>query len=196
MTVIRKSKLDKILSVVNKLLMIAILAINGYVIFAPFFPQASFVVSNVTKEKKDLSDTAQRADIDRSYDHLVIPAMGLDEKIWVGENEKLVNKGIWQIPHTSTPDKGSNTVLVGHRFTYKNTAVLYHLDKVNRDDYISVAWQGKIYTYKVSETKVVKPTDVYIEDPTEDSILTVYTCNPVWSTRERLVVIAKLESVD
>ena len=122
--------------------------------------------------------------------------MNLNEFIWVGNNEKLVNNGIWHIPHSSTPDKGSNTVLVGHRFTYKNTAVLYHLDKVKTGDPITVAWDGKLYNYVVSESKIVKPSDVYVEDPTEDSILTIYTCNPVWSTRERLVVVARLESVE
>src|SRR5699024_902953 len=97
---------------------------------------------------------------------------------------------------SSTPDKGGNTVLVGHRFSYKDAAVLYHLDKAKQDDPIVVAWDGKIYTYKVSESKIVKPTDIYVEAPSEDDRLTIYTCHPIWSVKERLVVVANLESIE
>lgn len=191
-----KNWFDRRLPIVNKVLLLAIVLINLYIIVLPFLPQATYVVRGVVSEKKEISTPEQRNQIDRSSDHLVIPRMNLDEKIWVGDNEKLVNKGIWHIPQSSTPDKGSNTVLVGHRFSYKDAAVLYHLDKVRVDDPITVAWGGKLYNYKVSETKIVKPSDVYVEDPTDESILTVYTCHPIWSIKERLVVVARLENIE
>ena len=193
---LKQNWFDRRLPIINKLLLTAIILINAYIILLPFLPKVSYEVSKFTSDTKSINTPEERKAIDRSKNHVVIPSMNLDEFIWVGNNEKLVSKGIWHIPHSSTPDKGSNTVLVGHRFTYKNTAVLYHLDKVKTGDPITVAWDGKLYNYVVSESKIVKPSDVYVEDPTEDSILTIYTCNPVWSTRERLVVVARLESVE
>ena len=193
---LKQSWFDRRLPIINRLLLTAIILINAYIILLPFLPKVSYEVSKFTSDTKSINTPEERKAIDRSKNHVVIPSMNLNEFIWVGNNEKLVNKGIWHIPHSSTPDKGSNTVLVGHRFTYKNTAVLYHLDKVKTGDPIAVAWDGKLYNYVVSESKIVKPSDVYVEDPTEDSILTIYTCNPVWSTRERLVVVARLESVE
>ena len=193
---LKQNWFDRRLPIINKLLLTAIILINAYIILLPFLPKVSYEVSKFTSDTKSINTPEERKAIDRSKNHVVIPSMNLNEFIWVGNNEKLVNKGIWHIPHSSTPDKGSNTVLVGHRFTYKNTAVLYHLDKVKTGDPITVAWDGKLYNYVVSESKIVKPSDVYVEDPTEDSILTIYTCNPVWSTRERLVVVARLESVE
>lgn len=189
--------IDKNLRIINRVLLFLIIVINVYVIITPFLPQITYKVDSVVgKDIPKINTPEERKIIDRSYDHLVIPSMNLDEKIWIGDNEKLVNKGIWHIPHSSDPSKGSNTVLVGHRFSYKDAAVLYHLDKVSLGDAITVAWEGKLYNYKVSESKIVKPTDVYIEDPSNESRLTIYTCHPVWSIRERLVVVAKLESVE
>jgi sortase A len=187
---------DKNLPRINRLLFIAIILLNLYVILYPFLPQATYKINDVITKDQSLSTPEERQSIDRSTDKLVIPSIKLDQKIWVGDNEWLVNKGVWQVPDTSTPDAGSNTVLVGHRFSYKNPAVFYHLDKVNINDPIVVVWGGKLYTYKVTETKIVNPTDVYVEDATDESILTVYTCHPLWSVKQRLVVVAKLEVVE
>ncbi len=188
--------LDRHIRLINRLLLAAILLINAYVVVAPFLPQASYQIGQVFSEPAQVETPEQRAVIDRSTDHIFIPKISLDQKIWFGDSPWLVNKGVWHIPKSSTPDKGSNTVLVGHRFTYKDPAVFYHLDKVEVDDPIVVAYGGKLYNYKVRETKIVNPTDVYVEDATQESILTLYTCHPVWSTRQRLVVIASLEGVE
>lgn len=187
---------DRHLRFINRGLLVIIILLNGYVLVTPFLPQVTYQVNQVFSEPQQVETPEQRAVIDRSTDHVVIPKIGLDQKIWFGDNEKLVNKGVWHIPKSSTPDKGSNTVLVGHRFTYKDPAVFYHLDKVVAGDPIIAVYGGKLYTYKVRETKLVNPEDVYIEDPTEDEILTLYTCHPVWSVRQRLVVIADLESIE
>ena len=40
------------------------------------------------------------------------------------------------------------------------------------------------------EKAVVEKTAVEIESPTEDDILTLYTCTPLWSSSKRLVVQA------
>lgn len=173
-----------------------IILLNAYVIVVPFLPQVTYRVGQVFSEPKKVDTPEARQQISRDTDHVVIPKIGLDQKIWFGDDEKLVNKGVWHIPKSSTPDMGSNTVLVGHRFSYKDPAVFYHLDKVAVNDPILVAYGGKLYTYRVQEQKVVRPSDIYVEDPTEEPTLTLYTCHPLWSTRERLVIVAKLEATE
>jgi LPXTG-site transpeptidase (sortase) family protein len=187
---------DRHLRKINWLMLLTIFLLNAYVLVTPFLPQVTYQVGQAFSEPIKVDTPEARAVIDRSTDHLVIPKISLDQKIWFGDSPWLVNKGVWHVPETSTPDKGSNTVLVGHRFSYKDAAVFYHLDKVAVDDPIIAAYGGKLYNYKVSEIKIVNPTDVYVEDPTEDDQLTLYTCHPLWSTRQRLVVVAKLESVE
>lgn len=190
----KTSWFDKHLRKINLALFLIIVSINIYVIVLPFLPQLTYKVSNIVTDQPSVTTVEDRKEIDRSTDRLIIPKMHLEEKIWIGDNEKLVNKGVWHIPHSSTPEKGSNTVLAGHRFSYKDPAVFYHMDKMQSNDVIVAVWSGKIYTYKVTEVKIVKPTAVEIEKATIEDTLTLYTCNPLWSTRERLVVVAKLES--
>lgn len=187
---------DRHLVWINRGLLLLIILLNGYVIVTPFLPQVTYRVGQVFSEPIRVETPEQRAEISRDSDHVVIPKIGLDQKIWFGDNPWLVNKGVWHIPKSSVPGEGSNTVLVGHRFTYKDPAVFYHLDKVETGDTIIVVYDGKLYNYMVKETKIVNPEDVYVEDPTEDEQLTLYTCHPLWSTNHRLVVIAELESVE
>lgn len=181
---------------VNFVLLLCIIALNAYVVVTPFLPQATFQVAKVFSSPKKVDTPEARAEISREGNRVIIPSINLEEVILFGSNEALVNKGVWHIPHSSLPDKGSNTVLVGHRFSYKNAAVFYHLDKVRVGEQIVVVHEGKLYTYKVNETKIVQPTDIYVEAATEEDILTIYTCHPLWSTRERLVVTAGLEAVE
>lgn len=192
----KQSWFDRRLRWINRGLLLLIILLNGYVVTAPFLPQATFQVKRAFSEPQKVETPEQRAVIARDTDHLVIPKIDLDQKIWFGDSPWLVNKGVWHIPRSSTPDKGSNTVLVGHRFTYKDPAVFYHLDKVEAGDNVIAVYGGKLYNYRVTETKIVNPDALHIEDPTEDNTLTLYTCHPLWSIRQRLVVVAKLESVE
>ena len=53
-------------------------------------------------------------------------------------------------------------------------------------------WEGQDYYYRVRETKVVDDSAVEIQYSTGEPILTLYTCHPVYSTENRLVVVANL----
>lgn len=187
---------DRHVRKINWLLLAAIILLNAYVIITPFLPQVTYQVAQVFSEPQKIDTPEARAEIDRSEDHVVIPKIGLDQKIWFGDDAWLVNEGVWHIPNSSTPDNGSNTVLVGHRFTYKDPAVFYHLDKVEVGDSVIAVYEGKIYNYKTIEKKIVEPHEVDIEAPTDGNQLTLYTCHPLWSTKHRLVLTAELESVE
>jgi LPXTG-site transpeptidase (sortase) family protein len=172
-----------------------IVLINGYIIAAPLVPEINYQVqlhfsrSPLTGAQPDYSK------IDRSQNHLVIPTMALDQPVLTGNNPKLVNKGIWHIPHTSTPDNGSNTVVAGHRYTYYGSAVFYNLDKVHKNDTMALVWDGKVYVYKVSDVSIVPPSDTAIEAPTPNNELTVYSCTPLWTATHRLVVTGSLRKI-
>lgn len=188
----RKHKGDKRLRAVNRLLFAAIIAINGYVILAPLWPNVTYRVKTATT--KPLAET-DFSTLDRRTNHLVIPSLRLDKPINEGSDASTLNKGIWHEPTTSAPDKGSNTVLSGHRWLYNNptSAVFYNLDKVRKDDKIVAVWNQKIYVYRVIEVKTVPPTAVEIENPSTDNHLTLYTCTPLWTATDRLVIVSKLE---
>ena len=94
-----------------------------------------------------------------------------------------------------TPDRGGNTVLIGHRFTYTTPrGVFYYLNKVKLNDEIGLWWNNKEYLYRVSGIKEVKPTDTAVENATTQPQLTLFTCTPLWLPKDRLVVVAQLET--
>ncbi len=134
-------------------------------------------------EKKDLGNM------------IIIDKIGVASPIIESKNSNYaLSRGAWRVPEGSTPDQGGNTIITGHRFKYlpPNNLTFYLLDKLEKDDIIFIVWQGKNYQYKVKETKIVPPTDISILKPTNEPILTLYTCDPIYSQKNRLVVISEL----
>ena len=185
---------------INFILVCLILASNIYVLILPIIPELALHnnrqklkgvagIPYKTKTDSQLAVNQKRKDIP-SDNRLVIPSLGLDEHIYDGASQYLVNKGVWARPNGSIPPKGGNTVLVGHRFTYSGPATFYSLDKVSVNDKILIYWGGVEYNYTVRESKVVAATAVEIENATKTPRLTIYTCTPLWSAKDRLVLIA------
>jgi sortase A len=180
----------------NTALLIAIIIVNGYIIALPLLPGLLFRLerdhtSQTAKLKHTVDSVAAPAQIPQD-DRLVIPGMLLDEPVYTGQTIKTLHKGLWLRPTGSTPERGGNTIIVGHRFTYTNPrGSLYHLDKVSIGDHIGMFWQGKQYRYVVRTIKTVKATEIAVEAPTTRSQLTIYTCTPLWLPKDRLVVIAE-----
>ena len=130
---------------------------------------------------------------------LIIPSIKVDMPIIINEkNEtKALAKGAWLIPGTARPGGKigyNNTVISAHRYMYTSgPKTFYNLDKVKIGDTISVMWNGKTFNYIVSDTAMVKPSAVYILNPTKKQVLTLFTCTPVFTTKNRLVVRAVLQ---
>jgi len=97
----------------------------------------------------------------------------------------------WRRTHTNTPDRGGNTVIVGHRYENQDEYPLFRIDEIREDDTITVYWEGEQYDYKVTKTFEVTHKDVWVEDPSDEDILTLYACD--WSGNNRLVVQAELQ---
>ena len=129
-------------------------------------------------------------------DRLIISKGNINMPVFLGDNEKVLNKGGWLFPTTSRPELGGNSVIFGHRYKYLPPAsnTLYNLDKVEVGDEMILIWQGREYKYKVFEKKVIEPTNLSVIQPTSDARLTVITCTPLWTTKQRLVITGSLVS--
>ena len=129
---------------------------------------------------------------------LIIEKIGVDMPISaLANSDAALNIGAWLIPGTSHPDRSSNTVLAGHRYQHvTGPKTLYFLDKVEAGDEIVVYWKGRTYTYEMSGSKIVLPTDLSVLNGTTTPVLTLVTCHPVFSTKERLIVTANLIGVE
>jgi len=184
---------------VNTCLLIAILLVCGYIIVMPIVPMASFwFLSHSGARVSALSNrlhipAAQQTAIPAD-NRLIIPSMLLDAPIHEGASSVALRSGTWRRPVGSTPDRGGNTIIVAHRFTYTDPrGPFYYLNKVNVGDKIGVFWQGKRYIYTVASVATVHADQTSIEDATTDARLTLYTCTPLWLPKDRLVVTAELE---
>lgn len=183
---------------INNGLSVVVILLSLYIMAAPLLPAVSFWWKNHFGSKPPLviansPDKGPDAppEVIPEENTLVIPGLSMQETIHGGSSAAALRKGVWHRPGTSSPDKGSNTVLVGHRFTYDGAAVFYHLDTVKEGDRIVLYWNKQKYSYEVSRVFVVPPTAGEIEFPTEEPLLTIYTCTPLFTAKDRLVIQAK-----
>jgi LPXTG-site transpeptidase (sortase) family protein len=140
----------------------------------------------VEQIKKEIND-----DVIPQNNTVSIERLGIVADVSEGEYES--DRGYlktWRRTHTNTPDRGGNTVIVGHRYQGKDEYPLFYIDEIVKDDIITVYWEGKKYDYKVTNTLEVGLNDIWVEDPSDEDILTLYACD--WSGNNRLVVQAEL----
>ncbi len=148
-------------------------------------PTQTGIASKETPQKK----------YNTSTNRIVIAKIGVNAPIIESTNgDSALSQGAWRIPESSTPDKIGNTVITGHRFKYlpASNLTFYLFHKLEKGDIVSIIWQKKNYYYKINEIKIVNPKDLSILEKTEKSILTLFTCNPIYSQKNRLVVIGEL----
>lgn len=124
---------------------------------------------------------------------LIIVKAGISMPIFQSDNPDVLLKGGWLFPGTAEPGTVGNAVIFGHRFRYlppiSNT--FFHLDRLKADDTFQLAWKGSVIEYRVTEKKIIEPTDLSVLDPSTDGQLTLITCAPLFSTKQRLVIVAK-----
>ena len=102
----------------------------------------------------------------------------------------------------SKPGQVGNTVLSGHSSndfidggSYKFVFAL--LDRLKDGDVFYIHYEGLRYTYTVTRTEVVKPTDVgALVYETDKPIVTLITCTPLGTALNRLLITAEQVSPD
>lgn len=119
-----------------------------------------------------------------------IPDLGVEEVILQGVDRTTLKGGPGHMPWTPLPGQPGNAVVSGHRTTYG--APFGDLDELGAGDEIVVETALGSHAYRVREVLVVKPTDVWVTAERDGAWLTLTTCNPKFSARERLVVFAEL----
>jgi LPXTG-site transpeptidase (sortase) family protein len=186
---------DEFLRQANRGMLVIIVILNAFVLGSPFWPRLNFEIAKITKPEISIKQADWLDSIDRSYNHIIIPELRLDEKIHEGESLATAHLGVWRRPNTSVPGNDNNTVMVGHRFTYDGKSVFYNLDKLIPDETIIVVWDGKVFVYLTTHQFEAPATAVEIEAPSRKERLTLYTCTPLWSAENRLVVTADLIEV-
>jgi sortase A len=133
---------------------------------------------------------------------MYIPKLG---STWVrpvveGVSKADLAKGVGHYPETALPGEVGNFAVAGHRAT--NGEPFRNLDLLEAGDAIVVETADRWFTYRVTDSEIVKPTDVEVILPVPnkpgatpvDALITLTTCHPRWASTERMIVYGQLES--
>jgi sortase A len=123
---------------------------------------------------------------------LEIPRIDVDDIVVVGVGSAELQLGPGHFPDTVPPGHLGNSAIAGHRTTYGQP--FRNVDRLQPGDEIRATTTEGIFTYRVTETRIVSPSDYFVVFTTNpnEAQLTLVSCHPVWSTAQRIIVSASL----
>jgi LPXTG-site transpeptidase (sortase) family protein len=132
-----------------------------------------------------------------------IPVVYDEESIVESDVQQALERGVVHYATTANPGEKGNSVIFGHssnnilnKGKYKFAFVL--LSRLDMGDTFYLQKDGKRYTYKIFEKKIVKPTEIGVLDPVagKTATATLITCDPPGTSLNRLVVVGEQISPD
>ncbi|MDN5878628.1 MAG: class E sortase [Arthrobacter sp.] len=164
------------------------------------------------------SQSAEAADADRkkygtpektnldgeeTFGVLYVPRFGKDYARPISEgvgSDVLDHLGIGHYPQTQLPGEQGNFAVAAHRQTHGQ--VFWDIDKLVDGDQLYVQTRQGYYTYRYRSTEIVDPSDSKVllpvpHEPGEqagESLLTMTSCHPPFTTRMRIIAYSELES--
>jgi sortase A len=121
---------------------------------------------------------------------IVIPAIDVDKIVVEGTSRSDLRTGPGHYPGTPMPGQPGNAAIAGHRTTYG--APFNRVDELQPGDEILVTTLQGSFTYEVSDLQIVSPSQVEVVEDQGDDRLTLTSCHPQFSARQRIVVSALL----
>ncbi len=120
------------------------------------------------------------------------------EKIKKADYDSYLYDGVVQYPYTPEPWRKWNVFIFGHTSYYwwKHNpywTVFSKIPRLRHGDIMQLNWGGKIYKYSVFKKLILWPNqvdDVY-KKYHNGEYLTIMWCYPIWSDRQRMVILAR-----
>ena len=119
-----------------------------------------------------------------------IPAIGLDKIVVEGVGRGDLRKGPGHYPDTPLPGQPGNAAIAGHRTTYG--APFNRIDELGDGDEIIVTTPQGRFVYEFAAQEIVDPSEVSVLEDKGDDRLTLTSCHPKYSARQRIIVTATL----
>lgn len=131
---------------------------------------------------------------------LRIPKLGLNMIVVSGVSSSALRAGAGHFPDTALPGSlTGNVVIAGHRTGYGDPFL--HVNRLTKGNKIILDTPFGKYIYEVVGNVdghinpwVVPPTDLTVKNQTIDPMLTLITCDPPGTNKNRLIVRAKLQT--
>lgn len=123
---------------------------------------------------------------------LVIPKLGVDTVVVSGTSDEALAAGAGHYTQTPLPGSPGNVAIAGHRTTYGKPFA--DLDRLEPGDRVELQTPVGSYVYEMippfdghANPWVIEPTDWSVIAATDEPTLTLTTCHPKRSDRQRLV---------
>ncbi|WCO66500.1 class E sortase [Iamia majanohamensis] len=127
-----------------------------------------------------------------SLTRLRIPSLDVDVVVVEGTTQDALRAGAGHYPETALPCGAGNVAIAGHRTTFGKP--FSRLDELAPGAEVSLETPVGTCTYRAeAPAEVVAPEDTHLVAPTDDARLTLTTCHPRGSARQRLVLSATLD---
>jgi sortase A len=129
---------------------------------------------------------------------LQIPKIKVEQVVVQGVDKVDLRKGPGHVPSTVMPGQAGTFGVSGHRTTYG--APFFRLNELAKGDVMTVVTRESVFTYQVTSTRLVPPDDVSVLDNVRGRdgkirpTITLTTCHPRFSARQRLIVFGDLVS--
>ena len=136
---------------------------------------------------------------------MYVPRFGDDSQRTIAEGIGLdvlnsVDLGVGHYPDTQAPGEVGNFAIASHRSAYGGG--MHEIDQLQLGDAIYVQTKDGWYTYRFRDLEYVTPQTVEVLAPVPhhpdltptDRIITLTSCNPLYSTDERVIAYGVLES--
>ncbi|QHC61257.1 class E sortase [Rathayibacter festucae] len=144
------------------------------------------------------------AALDTSFGNLYIPRYGEGWVRTIAEGvdaENVLDEGsIGHYPGTQMPGEAGNFALAAHRSAYGGG--MHLIDQFQLGDAIYIETADGWYTYRFRNLEYVQPSEIQVIDPVPwttgavatDRLITLTSCNPLYSTAERIIAYGVFES--
>jgi sortase A len=195
----RRRRQGRVLRVIGLVLILAALAVGGYVWWilwgTGFATRAAQDDLRPAFQERIASRPAEEApprtvNVPGSAVAILrIPKIELDYVVVEGTDTESLKKGPGHYSWTSYPwEETGRVAIAGHRTTYG--APFWSLEELKTGDRIVLATEYGIFNYRVTESRIIVPSNAAVLHETERPTLVLTTCHPRFSAAERLVVFA------
>jgi sortase A len=123
-----------------------------------------------------------------------IPRIGVVLPVREGVWLTVIDQGPGHWPGTAEPGGWGNAVIAAHRTTHGGP--FRRIGELVSGDEIVLRDPAGTFTYVVTGTEVVVPTDLWIVDQRAARSITLFACHPIGSAAQRFVVHGELARTD
>jgi LPXTG-site transpeptidase (sortase) family protein len=120
-----------------------------------------------------------------------IPKLGVNTIVVEGTSASALKAGAGHYRSTPLPGQRGNVAIAGHRTTYGRP--FNGVESLNKGDTVILTTPVGRYTYRIGGAPwITHPLDWSVVAKSNDYLLTLTTCHPKGSARQRIIVRAKM----